>query len=153
MPSKPCAHAASTWWAASANAQQTKGRLEAGFTWGRSFGGTFARGSNEHFDEQVEADTAIVSGIRLAYKISSRLSEDELAEKTDTRFVGSADGVWASRPELGVLQIRVIESGVRYALAKGRIVPVIGTGAGIVVLDPDIPDRPDVRDSSLFFAF
>jgi hypothetical protein len=142
--------AGSAGWAASASAQQSKGRLEAGLTWGRSFGGTFARGSNEHFDEQVESDTAIVSGVRLAYNISERFSVDVLAAKTDTTFVASADGVWASRPELGVLQIRVIESGVRYALAKGRIVPLIGIGAGIAVLDPDIPDRPDVRDSSLF---
>jgi hypothetical protein len=133
-----------------AAAQQGKGKLEAGVAWGRSFGGSFAKGSNEYFDEKVQADTDILAGVRLGYLLSDRWAVEILAERVNTRFVASSDGVFSSREELGTLQMRFIEGGLRYALLRGRFVPVVGFGAGLAVLDPDIPARPDVRDSNRF---
>ncbi|MEO7921943.1 MAG: outer membrane beta-barrel protein [Thermoanaerobaculia bacterium] len=131
-----------------ASAQQVGGRLEAGVLWGRSFGSTFARGSNEYFDRDVEGDSAISAGVRLAYNLSERLSLELQAQKVDTRFVETADGLFASRGQIGILQMRFIEAGPRFNLARGRFVPFVGGGAGLAVLDPDIPDRPDVRDGN-----
>jgi hypothetical protein len=66
----------------------------------------------------------------------------------NTRFVETADGLFASRPQVGALQMRFIEVGPRWSLALGRFVPFVGVGAGLAVLDPDIPDRADVRDGN-----
>jgi len=136
--------AAAAW---SAHGQQTQGDVELGVLWGRHFGGTLPAGSNEYFSQAVESDTAISEGVRVGYALSSRLLVEFSAEKVDTRFVGSADGVFASRPELSTLQMRFLEAGARWAFAKARFVPFAGAGAGLAVLDPDIPNRSDVRDS------
>jgi len=133
-----------------ADGQQTHGTFEIGVLWGRHFGGTLPAGSNEYFLQAVESDTAISEGVRLGYVFSPRLAVEFVAEKVDTRFVGSANGVFASRPQLSTLQLRFIESGVRWAFLTGRFVPFAGAGAGVAVLDPDIPDRADVRDSNRF---
>jgi hypothetical protein len=85
-----------------ASAQQVGTHLEAGGLWGRSFGGTFARGSNEYFDRAVEADTAISAGLRLAYNLSPRLVIELQAERVNTLFVETADGLFASRPQVGL---------------------------------------------------
>jgi len=134
--------------AAAADGQQTQGKFEIGVLWGRHFGGTLPAGSNEYFSRAVESDTAISEGVRIGYVLSPRLAVEFTAEKVDTRFVGSADGVFASRPQLSTLQLRFIEAGVRWAFLTGRFVPFAGAGAGVAVLDPDIPDRADVRDSN-----
>jgi hypothetical protein len=137
--------------AAPAAAQQVEGRFEGGIAWGRSFRGTLARGSNAFFDREVQADTAILSGVRLAWNASDRLSIELLAERVDTLFVESSDdGVFASQPRLGSLQMRFLEVGPRWALTKGRLVLFAGVGAGIAILDPDIPGRSDVRDATRF---
>jgi hypothetical protein len=133
-------------------AQQRPGRFELGLALGRSFGGTLARGSNAYFDREVDSDTAISKGIRLGYAFDPRWSAELLAERVDTRFVESAGGVFASQPQLGILQLRFIEAGARYAFLTGRLVPFAGAGLGIAVLDPDIPDRRDVRDTERFAA-
>lgn len=129
-------------------AQQTTGRFEAGVLWGRHFGGTLPAGSNEYFSEAVESDTAISQGLRIGYVFSPRLAVEFAAERVDTRFVAGANGVFASRPQLGTLQLRFLEAGARWAFLTGRFVPFAGVGVGVAVLDPDIPDRPDVRDSN-----
>jgi len=134
--------------APAARGQQERGKLEIGVLWGRHFGGTLPAGSNEYFSQAIESDTAISYGVRLGYAFSPRLSFEFSAEKVDTRFVGSADGVFASRPELSTLQMRFIEAGARWAFLTGRFVPFAGVGAGLAVLDPDIPGRTDVRDSN-----
>ncbi|MFI5120679.1 MAG: hypothetical protein ACHQM4_09710 [Thermoanaerobaculia bacterium] len=134
--------------APSVRCQQAQGKFEAGVLWGRHLGGTLAAGSNEYFSQAVESDTAISKGVRLSWNFSPRLSFEMQAEKVDTRFVETANGVFASRPELSVLQLRFIEVGARWAFLTGRFVPFVGAGAGLAVLDPDIPDRPDVRDSN-----
>ena len=134
--------------AGDASAQQVATHFEAGVLWGRSFGGTFERGSNEYFDRAVESDTAISTGLRLAYNLSSRFSLELQAERVDTRFVETADGLFASRAQAGILQMRFIEVGPRWMITLGRFVPFIGLGAGLAVLDPDIPDRADVRDGN-----
>ena len=132
--------------------QQRSGRFEIGVALGRSFGGTLARGSNEYFTRDVDADTAISKGIRLAYTFDPRWSVELLAQRVDTRFVESGSGVFASKPELGVLQMRFVEAGARYAFLPGRFAPFAGAGLGLAVLDPDIPDRRDVRDTQRFAA-
>jgi hypothetical protein len=134
--------------ASSAHGQQTQGNMELGVLYGRHFGGTLPAGSNEYFSQAVESDTAISYGVRIGYVFSPRLSFEISAERVDTRFVESANGVFASRPELSVLQLRFIEAGVQWAFLTGRFVPFAGAGAGLAVLDPDIPGRSDVRDSN-----
>lgn len=134
--------------AVAADGQQTQGKLEIGVLWGRHFGGTLPAGSNEFFPQAIESDTAISQGVRIGYVFSSRLSVEIAAEKVDTRFVGSADGVFASKPQLSTLQLRFLEVGARWGFLTGRFVPFAGAGVGVAVLDPDIPDRADVRDSS-----
>ncbi|MCM3876688.1 MAG: outer membrane beta-barrel protein [Thermoanaerobaculia bacterium] len=131
-----------------ARGQPAKGKVELGVLWGRHFGGTLPAGSNEYFSQAIESDTAISYGVRLGYAFSPRLSFEFSAEKVDTRFVGSADGVFASRPELSTLQMRFVEAGARWAFLTGRFVPFVGAGAGIAVLDPDIAGQADVRDSN-----
>ncbi|HEV8269248.1 MAG TPA: hypothetical protein VGR00_13475 [Thermoanaerobaculia bacterium] len=132
-------------------AQQTAGKFEGGVAWGRAFRGTFARGSNDEFDREVQADTAILSGVRLAYNTSDRLSIELLAERYDTLFVETAEGgLFPSQPRAGSLQMRFIEVGPRWALARGRFVPYAGFGVGLAVLDPDVPEHPEVRDSTRF---
>jgi hypothetical protein len=131
-----------------ADGQQTLGKFELGVLWGRHFGGTLPAGSNEYFPQAVESDTAISQGVRIGYVFSPRLAVELTAERVDTRFVGSAAGVFASKPQLSTLQLRFIEAGVRWAFLTGRFVPFAGAGAGVAVLDPDIPDRADVRDSN-----
>jgi Outer membrane protein beta-barrel domain len=131
-----------------ANGQQAEGKFEIGVLWGRHFGGTLPAGSNEYFVQAVESDTAISQGVRIGYVFSPRLAVEFTAERVDTRFVESANGVFASRPQLSILQLRFIEAGVRWAFLTGRFVPFAGAGAGVAVLDPDIPDRADVRDSN-----
>lgn len=134
--------------ASSARGQQTKGRLEIGVLWGRHFGGTLPAGSNQYFAESVESDTEISQGVRLGYALSDRLFIEVAAERVDTRLVESSGGVFASRPQLGTLQLRFVEAGARWAFLTGRFVPFVGAGAGVAVLDLDVPDRPDVRDSN-----
>jgi len=134
--------------AVAADGQQTEGKFEIGVLWGRHFGGTLPAGSNEYFSQAVESDAAISEGVRIGYVLSPRLAVEFTAEKVDTRFVGSADGVFASQSQLSTLQLRFIEAGVRWAFLTGRFVPFAGAGAGVAVLDPDIPDRADVRDSN-----
>jgi hypothetical protein len=134
--------------AAPARAQQRPDTVEAGVLWGRHFGGTLPAGSNEYFQGAIESDTAISYGVRLGYVFSRRLSLEISAERVDTRFVEQANGVFASRPELSTLQMRFLEAGVRWAFLTGRFVPFAGAGAGLAVLDPDIPGRADVRDSN-----
>ncbi len=131
-----------------AGGQQTPGKFELGVLWGRHFGGTLPAGSNEYFPQAVESDTAISQGVRIGYIFSPRLTVELIAERVDTRFVAGARGVFASKPQLGTLQLRFIEAGVRWAFLTGRFVPFAGAGAGVAVLDPDIPDRADVRDSN-----
>lgn len=131
-----------------ADGQQTQGKFEIGALWGRHFGGRLPAGSNEFFPGAVESDTAISEGVRIGYVVSPRLAVEFAAERVDTRFVESADGVFASRPQLSVLQLRFLEAGVTWAFLTGRFVPFAGAGAGVAVLDPDIPDRADVRDSN-----
>jgi len=131
-----------------ASAQQTPQRFELGIAWGRSFRGSFARGTSDYFDFKVESDTAILKGIRLAYAVSPKVSLEVLAERVDTRFVSFGGGLFPEERELGVLQMRFVELGARYALARGRVVPFVGGGLGVAVLDPDIPARTDVRDST-----
>jgi hypothetical protein len=131
-----------------AAAQQTPARFEAGIAWGRSFRGSFARGASDAFDTKVESDTDVLKGLRLAYAVSPRVSFEVLAERVDTRFVAPAGGLFPSERELGVLQMRFVELGARYALSRGRVVPFLGGGVGVAVLDPDIPGRTDVRDST-----
>jgi hypothetical protein len=131
-----------------ARAQQTPHRFELGIAWGRSFRGSFARGTSDYFDDKVESDTAILKGLRAAYVVSSKLSVEVLAERVDTRFVSFGGGLFPIERELGVLQMRFVELGARYALTKGRVVPFVGGGLGVAVLDPDIPGRTDVRDST-----
>lgn len=131
-----------------ARGQQTQGEVELGVLWGRHFGGILPAGSNEYFAQAIESDTAISYGVRIAYVLSRRLSFEFSAEKVETRFVESAEGVFAPRPELGTLQLRFIEAGARWAFATGRFVPFAGAGVGLAVLDPDIPNRADVRDSN-----
>lgn len=134
--------------APSVRCQQTQGKFEAGVLWGRHFGGTLPAGSNDYFSQAIESDTAISYGVRLGYVFSPRVSFEFSAERVDTRFVASANGVFASRPELSILQMRFIEAGARWAFLTGRFVPFAGAGAGLAVLDPDIPGRADVRDSN-----
>jgi hypothetical protein len=131
-----------------ADGQQTAGTFELGVLWGRHFGGTLPAGSNDFFPQAVESDTAISEGVRIGWVFSPRLALEVSAERVDTRFVESANGVFASRPQLSVLQLRFVEAGVRWAFLTGRFVPFAGAGAGVAVLDPDIPGRPDVRDSN-----
>jgi hypothetical protein len=126
--------------------QQTPGKFEAGVLWGRHLGGTLPAGSNQYFQRAVESDSAISKGVRLCWNFSPRLSLEVQAERVDTRFVETADGVFASRPQASVLQLRFVEGGARWAFLTGRFVPFVGAGAGLAVLDPDIPDQPDVRD-------
>jgi Outer membrane protein beta-barrel domain len=131
-----------------ARGQQTQGKVELGVLWGRHFGGTLPAGSNEYFSQAIESDTAISYGVRVGYSFSPRLSFEFSAEKVDTRFVASAGGVFAARPELSALQMRFIEAGARWAFLTGRFVPFAGAGAGLAVLDPDIPGQAEVRDSN-----
>jgi hypothetical protein len=131
-----------------ADGQQTEGRFEIGVLWGRHFGGTLPAGSNEYFPQAIESDSAISQGLRIGYLLTPRLAVEFAAEKVDTRFVGSANGVFASRPQLSTLQLRFLEAGVRWTFLAGRFAPFAGAGAGVAVLDPDIPDRADVRDSN-----
>jgi len=133
---------------AGALAQQAPARFELGIAWGRSFRGSFARGTSDFFDEKVESDTAISKGVRLAYAVSERVSLEILAERVDTRFVSFGGGLFPKETELGVLQMRFVEVGGRWALTRGRVVPFVGGGLGIAVLDPDIPGRTDIRDST-----
>jgi opacity protein-like surface antigen len=134
--------------AAPACGQQTQGNFEIGVLWGRHFGGTLPAGSNEYFPQAVESDTAISKGVRLGYNVSNRVSVEVTGERVDTRFVEHANGVFASRPQDSILQLRFIEAGARWAFLTGRFVPFAGAGVGVAVLDPDIPDRADVRDSN-----
>jgi opacity protein-like surface antigen len=134
--------------AAPARAQQTPARFEAGIAWGRAFRGTFARGTTDAFDTKVDSDTDILKGIRLGYAVSRRVSLEILAERVDTRFVSAGGGLFPEERQLGVLQMRFVELGARYALATGRVVPFAGGGVGLAVFDPDIPNRTDIRDSS-----
>jgi opacity protein-like surface antigen len=136
--------------ASSAAAQQTPGRIEAGIAWGRSFRGTFARGTSDYFDTKVESDTDILKGIRVGWAASRRVALEILAERVDTRFVSIGGGVFPQESQLGILQMRFVELGARYALGTGRVTPFAGGGLGLAVLDPDIPNRPDVRDSTRF---
>jgi opacity protein-like surface antigen len=131
-----------------APAQQAPGKFEAGALWGRHLGGTLPAGSNQYFQQAVESDTAISKGVRLGWNFSPRLSFEMQAERVDTRFVATANGVFASRPQLSVLQLRFVEAGARWTFLTGRFAPFVGAGAGLAVLDPDIPDRADVRDSN-----
>ncbi|HKC25526.1 MAG TPA: outer membrane beta-barrel protein [Thermoanaerobaculia bacterium] len=131
-----------------ARAQQTPARFEAGIAWGRAFRGSFARGTSDAFDSKVESDTDILKGVRLAYVVTPRVSLEVLAERVDTRFVSTGGGVFPVERELGILQMRFVELGARYALARGRVVPFVGGGLGVAVLDPDIPGRTDIRDST-----
>lgn len=131
-----------------ARAQQTPARFEAGIAWGRAFRGTFARGTSDAFDTKVDSDTDILKGIRLGYAVSRRVTLEVLAERVDTRFVSAGGGLFPEERELGVLQMRFVELGARYALSRGRVVPFVGGGLGLAVLDPDIPGRTDIRDSS-----
>jgi len=96
----------------------------------------------------VESDAAISKGVRLGYDVTDRLSVEVVGERVDTRFVEHAKGVFASRPEDSTLQLRFIEAGARWAFLTGRFVPFAGAGVGVAILDPDVPDRADVRDSN-----
>lgn len=133
---------------AGASAQQRASTFEVGAAMGRHFGGTFAVGSNEYFDRSVESDTSISTVVRIVYAVSPSLSISLSGERVDTRFIETGEGVFASRPKRGDLQMRFIEAGVDYTLLKGRFTPFVGAGAGLAVLDPDIPGREDVRDSN-----
>jgi hypothetical protein len=131
-----------------ARAQQQPARFEAGALWGRSFRGSFARGTSDYFEERVDSDTAISKGLRLAYNVSPRLSFELQAERVDTRFLSTGGGLFPIQTELGVLQMRFVELGARRTFLVGRVAPFIGGGLGLAVLDPDIPGRTDVRDSN-----
>jgi len=133
---------------APALAQQAPGRLELGIAWGRSFRGTFARGTSDAFETKVDSDTAILKGLRVAYAVSPKVSLELLAERVDTHFVSFGEGLFPAERELGVLQMRFVEVGARYALARGRVVPFLGGGLGVAVLDPDIPGHTEIRDST-----
>lgn len=135
--------------AADVSAQQRAGSFEIGAAMGRHFGGTLAIGSNAYFDRSVESDTSISSAVRVVYAVSPSLSVELSGERIDTRFVETGEGVFASRPKLGDLQLRFIEAGASWTLLPGRFTPYVGAGAGVAVLDPDIPGRDDVRDSNL----
>ena len=134
--------------AAPARAQQAPARFEAGVVWGRAFRGSFARGTSDAFDTKVESDTDILKGIRLGYAVSRRWSLEILAERVDTRFVAPGGGLFPDERQLGVLQMRFVELGARYAFSRGRVVPFAGGGLGLAILDPDIPGRTDIRDSN-----
>jgi len=135
-------------------AQQAPGKFEGSVAWGRAFRGTFALGSTIYFDREVQSDTAILSGVRLAYNLDERLSVELMAERYDTLFVETAEsGVFPSQPRAGSLQMRFVDVGPRWAIARGRFVPYAGLGVGLAVLDPDIPDHPEIRDSTRFSTY
>jgi hypothetical protein len=128
--------------------QQTPGNFELGIAWGRHFGGTFPKGSNDYFDYSVESDTAISRGVRLGYELSSRFSVEVLAESVETNFVQPANGLFGSRPGVNALHLVFVEAGPRWSFLTGRFVPFAGLGVGLAVLELDIPNRPDIRDSN-----
>ncbi len=125
-------------------AQVREGTVEiepfAGYLWG----GSFPPGSNAIFPFEVDVDDDLTYGGRIGYNVTSLFEIEAMFQRTDTNFVtGSGSGpVFGGDDEevLGGLDIDYWMGYATFNFGHGRAVPYVTFGAGVAVLDPDVPD-------------
>ncbi len=129
-------------------AQPLPGSVEAGVGAGRFFGGSFARGSNDLFDQKVEADDDILKGFWLAAQLSRGWGLEVAVRRTATHLVEPQGGVFPSRPTVAIFNPATVELlGIR-SFPYGNFVPYAGFGIGFMnISGPEEGDNdPSIRD-------
>lgn len=127
--------------------QAQPGSVEVGYDVGRFIGGTLARGSNQAFDHKVDVDDDPTDGFWLAAPFSSQWRVEVAYRRTTTHIIEYHGGVFASQPDLAGLAVASFEVLAVRSFPRGRFVPYVGAGGGLVNLDIDVADR-SFRDSN-----
>lgn len=121
--------------------------------YGRLFGGEFARGSNNLFQERVDAADADTWGLRLGYNFTELAEFEIQASRTDTHFVthDSGDVFGSSGERLGDLRIDYLLGYGTFNFGHRRLVPYATIGLGAARLQPSATQTPS-NNSTRFTA-
>ena len=129
------------------SAQPRPGSIEIGGGGGRLFGGTFARGSNEFFDQRVGVDDDIEKGLWVGAQLTRAWGIEVDVRRTSTRLIQPAGGVFPNEPTLATLDLATVDlAGVR-SFVLGNFSPYLAFGLGVANLDINVPDTA-IRDSN-----
>jgi len=134
---------------AAASAQVREGTFEISPFAGYLFGGEFERGSTSLFDFEVEADDDATFGLRVGYNLTDTFQMEFQASRTETEFTTEDDELFDPDDEqdFGDLTIDYFMGYGTFNFGRGRAVPYITVGAGVAVLDPDVPGTSAQKDT------
>ena len=135
--------------AARATAQAAPGSIEIGGGFGRFWGGTFAAGSTDAFDQKVVADDDVLKGLWAGAQITRDWGVEISVRRTATHLLQPAGGVFPTQPVVAAFDFATIEAAGLRSFRLGNFLPYAGLGAGVVNLDPDT-GNPAVHDSTRF---
>jgi hypothetical protein len=133
---------------------QAPGSIELGVGAGRFFGGRFARGSNDLFDQAVDADDDILKGFWVAAQVTTEWQVELDVRRTNTHLVAAGGGVFPEKPQLAVFIPATVElTGIR-SYTFGSVRPYVGVGVGFMNVEADTEDvsRRDVNRVAVSFA-
>jgi hypothetical protein len=123
------------------------GSIEAGGGFGRFWGGSFAAGSTEAFDQKVLADDDVLKGLWVGAQVSRSWAVELDVRRTATHLLQPAGGVFPNEKILAGFDFATIEAVGLRTFRVGNFVPYAGLALGAANLDPDLPD-PSVHDST-----
>lgn len=124
-----------------AAAQDRSGTVEITPFAGAYFGGTLESGSNAVFDQDVEADTDVVYGLRLGVQFNNWVGVEFTGSyaASDVRYPGD-DSLFEPTHKVGELKAQNYAVNGVFSFAKGRFVPYITLGAGASALRLSVPE-------------
>lgn len=132
-------------------AQVREGTVEIEPFVGYFWGGSFPRGSTAIFPFEVDVEDDLTYGGRIGYNVTSLFEIEALFQRTQSHFVTNEDSgpVFGGDDEvrLGNLDIDYWMGYSTFNFGHGRAVPYVTFGAGVAVLDPEVPGVPASSDT------